>query len=177
MSEKRAAAGDSSGEPPLAIATLQAGAGGRIGLCRLPGLMGQLASDLDCVKSWGPAIVISLTEQAEMEAYGCRDLGQRLSRDGIDWRHLPIRDFGGLDGAMAEAWPALSSHLHALLDRGSGVLVHCRGGQGRSGMLALRLLVERGEDPAVGLQRLRSVRPGAVETDAQSAWASRTVLP
>ena len=58
------------------------------------------------------------------------------------------------------------------LARGEGLLLHCRGGQGRSGMIALRLLVERGEAPDAGLTRLRQARPGAVETAAQLAWAS-----
>ena len=38
-------------------------------------------------------------------------------------------------------------------------------------MIALRLLVERGADPEAALKRLRAVRPGAVETDDQFAWA------
>jgi len=39
-------------------------------------------------------------------------------------------------------------------------------------MIALRLLVERGEDASSALARLRAARPRAVETDAQLAWAS-----
>ena len=38
-------------------------------------------------------------------------------------------------------------------------------------MIALRLLVERGADGHDALANLRSVRPGAVETDDQLAWA------
>jgi hypothetical protein len=38
-------------------------------------------------------------------------------------------------------------------------------------MAVLRLMVECGEDPAQALARLRSVRPCAVETDAQLDWA------
>jgi hypothetical protein len=39
-------------------------------------------------------------------------------------------------------------------------------------MIALRILVERGEGGEAALARLRSVRPGAVETPEQLAWAS-----
>ena len=38
-------------------------------------------------------------------------------------------------------------------------------------MIALRLMVERGEASSVAFERLRALRPGAVETDAQRAWA------
>jgi len=51
------------------------------------------------------------------------------------------------------------------------VFAHCYGGKGRSGMVLLRLMVERGLDPDQALQDLRRVRPGAVETQAQWLWA------
>ncbi|MDH5531227.1 MAG: protein phosphatase, partial [Paracoccaceae bacterium] len=50
-------------------------------------------------------------------------------------------------------------------------------GCGRSGMAVLRLMVEAGEPVDVALIRLRKVRPCAVETDAQLAWASRQTGP
>jgi hypothetical protein len=40
-------------------------------------------------------------------------------------------------------------------------------------MAALRLMVEAGEPPDTALGRLRAVRPGAVETEDQMAWARR----
>ena len=54
---------------------------------------------------------------------------------------------------------------------GRGVAVHCRAGIGRSGMVALRLMIEAGEAPDDALARLRTVRPCAVETTAQMHWA------
>jgi hypothetical protein len=38
-------------------------------------------------------------------------------------------------------------------------------------MIALRLMVERGEPAEAALARLRAARPGAVETAEQLAWA------
>jgi protein-tyrosine phosphatase len=159
-------------EGSFSIATLHLDTGGRIGVCPLPGLHGHLTSDLELVRKWKPSIVLSLTEQSEMDVCGSGDLKSLLSRDGIDWTHLPIRDFGGPTGTSAEAWPELSLRLHSVLDHGAGVFLHCRGGQGRSGMLALRLLVERGENAEASLQRIRRERPGAIETEEQFAWAS-----
>jgi len=40
-------------------------------------------------------------------------------------------------------------------------------------MAALRLMVEAGEDANDALLRLRSIRPCAVETDAQMIWAQQ----
>ncbi len=165
------APGGCSQASPFVIATLQVEGGGRIGISPLPGKGDRFEVDLAAVLSWEPLLVLSMTEISEMEAAGSASLGARLESAGIEWAHLPVRDFGGLNGENALTWPALSSRLHSHLDEGNGVLVHCNGGQGRSGMIALRLMVDRGEDPNAALRRLRTARPGAVETDEQHAWA------
>ncbi len=156
------------------IATLQLEGRGRIGVCPLPGKHNALETDLAIALDWDPTLVLSMTELSEMEAVGSASLGDQLRQLGIDWFHLPVRDFAGLGRAEAKAWPELASAIHDNLDAGKGVLIHCRGGQGRTGMIALRLLVERGEEPDAALKRLRTARPGAVETDEQCTWALRS---
>ena len=154
------------------IATLALVGGGRLGLCPLPGLDGDFHADLKVLVDWRPAIVLTMAEASELHAASAAGLGSRLSDSGIEWVHLPVRDFGGLSADTAAAWPGLAVRLHKELDAGKGVLVHCRGGQGRSGMIVLRLLVERGIAPKKALADLRRVRPGAVETAEQMAWAT-----
>lgn len=152
------------------IATVPLPNGGRIGLCPLPGSSGSLDADLEVVRQWQPAIVISLTELAEMTALGSGDLGERLQDSGIDWVHFPVRNYQA-PGSGRIPWTDLSLRLHTLLDDGKGVLLHCRYGQGRAGTIALRLLVERGENENTGLLRLRAAREQAVETVEQLNWA------
>ena len=59
--------------------------------------------------------------------------------------------------------------LFLVLPFGSTAVV---GGCGRSGTAVLRLMVEAGEEASVALGRLRAVRPCAVETPEQFAWAA-----
>lgn len=160
-----------AGTMTFPIATIAVEGGGRIGVCPLPGHDGHLANDLQKLVTWKPAIVLSMTEQREMDACGIGDLGARLMRLDIEWVHLPVRDFSGLTAQNAHHWPYLSRRLHGILDRGKAVLLHCRGGRGRSGMIALRLMVERGQNPDAALLELRNARPGAVETEEQRVWA------
>lgn len=145
------------------IATLRLAGGGRLGISPLPGRFNDLLADVAAIARWDPQVVVSMTEQTEMAQHGAGHLGEALAQAGIAWHHLPIPDFSGPTAQAAAAWPALSARLHAVLDAGGGVLVHCRGGYGRSGMAVLRLLVERGEAPEAALSRLRAARPGAVE--------------
>lgn len=151
------------------IETLTLPGGARLGICPLPGRGGAALEDLAAIRAWRPDIVLSMTEAEEMARHNMADLGGLLSREGIAHASFPIRDFGTPTGM--ENWSALAVRLHAILDSGGAVLAHCYGGQGRSGMVLMRLMVERGQDPDAALAAIRTVRPGAVETDAQQAWA------
>lgn len=143
--------------------------GGTLALAPMPGRGGDLAADLVLVMDMAPTVVVSMTERPEM---GPADgMAERLRAAGIGWRHFPVADFGVPDAGAGGDWPALSGTLRAVLAGGGGVLLHCMGGCGRSGMVALRLMVECGEAPAAALARLRAVRPCAVETPAQLDWA------
>ncbi len=156
---------------PFRIATLDAPKGGRLGLCRLPGRSGALDEDVAAIADWGASVVVSMTPREEMVGKGAGSLPDALRARGIEWLAFPITDFGVPDGASA-SWADLGPRLHAVLDRGGGVLLHCAAGRGRSGMVAMRLLVERGMKPAAALASVRAARPGAVETPEQERWAA-----
>jgi len=151
------------------IAQLPTGAG-ILALCPLPGAGGAVTRDLARIADFAPALVISMTETRERADLGAAELPDRLAALGIGWAPFPVPDFG--TPSQDADWGAVSIRAQAVLDAGGRVLVHCRGGLGRSGMAVLRLLVERGEDPDRALARLRAVRPGAVETEAQRIWAT-----
>jgi len=144
---------------------------GILALTGLPGSGGDYAEDLSHIRDWRPALVISMTTGPEMAAAGAADLGADLQAMGCRWVHLPVPDFDAPPEAIIAKWSPVSQSALQALAGGGRVLVHCRGGCGRSGMVALRLMLESGEAPEAALARLRAVRPCAVETDAQMRWA------
>jgi protein tyrosine phosphatase (PTP) superfamily phosphohydrolase (DUF442 family) len=144
---------------------------GILAITRLPGGEGDYASDIAGLSEWRPGLVISMTTQAEMAEAGAGDLGLDVQSSGSRWVHLPIADFGTPPADVEAQWAAVSKSALAALRGGGKVLVHCRGGCGRSGMIALRLMIEAGEAADLALERLRGVRACAVETDEQMAWA------
>ncbi|MCT4370502.1 dual specificity protein phosphatase family protein [Yangia mangrovi] len=144
---------------------------GILAISPLPGGGGDFVGDMAHVTEWRPAMVITLVTRAEMEAAGAALLGVHVQDHGSRWLHLPIPDFGTPPEEMRRLWPEVSAQARQALSGGGRVLVHCRGGCGRSGMVALRLMIEAGEAPDEALARLRHVRPCAVETDAQMGWA------
>jgi protein-tyrosine phosphatase len=153
---------------PFVIAPIPAPPG-TLALCPLPGAAGAFDADLAQIAAFAPALVLSMTEAQERHVRGAGALPDRLAALGIDWAAFPVPDFG-TPPSNAD-WATLAARAHAVLDAGGRVLAHCRGGKGRSGMVVLRLMIERGADPDAALETLREARPGAVETDAQEAWA------
>ena len=155
----------------LTIAELAVG-GGVLALSPMPGRGGAYQADLRDLLGFGPALVLTMTTDEELVSKEAETLPDDLARNGITWLHLPIADFGAPDAGTATLWPEASAKARGVLAQGGKVLVHCMGGCGRSGMAALRLMVELGEEPSVALNRLRAVRPCAVETPEQYGWAS-----
>jgi protein-tyrosine phosphatase len=155
------------------------GAPGLIGLTLCPGKQARsalgltwqrdLSADLEVVRAWGAQAVVTLLEPQELAALGVQDLGAMVQGYGMQWLHLPIRDGCAPDGRFEARWTTAAPQLSGVLRGGGRVLVHCRGGLGRAGTVAARLLIERGLAPSLAIARVRAARPGAIETLDQEA--------
>ncbi len=165
---------------PLNIATLDTPGGGRIGMTFCPGktdpfaMSGPWARDLDtdlaAIQAWGASALVTLVEQHELVHLGVDGLGQRVRAMGLAWYHLPIRDVSIPTPEFETQWRTSGQALRARLLGGQALVVHCRGGLGRTGLIAARLLIELGESPPTALHRVRAARPGAVETREQEMY-------
>ena len=148
-------------------------AGGILAIAPMPGGSGDYAGDLEHMREWRPALVITLTPRSEMVAHGSEGLGQDMQERGARWEHFPISDFGVPEPDVDRGWPEVSAYARKALAGGGRVLIHCKGGCGRSGMVALRLMIEAGEAAEPALKRLRGLRSCAIETEAQMTWSLR----
>ena len=65
------------------------------------------------------------------------------------------------------------------LRAGERIVVHCKGGLGRAGTVACVLLLDSGAviDAEEAMARIRTVRPGAVETCEQEAFLRTWLRP
>lgn len=166
---------------PLQIASVRAGRGfGRIGITFCPGKTQtdaatgrwerDLGVDLDAVRDWGATAIVTLIEQHELASLKVDTLGAETARRHMEWLHLPIRDVSVPTATFEAAWGRVGEGLRARLRDGFDVLVHCKGGLGRAGLTAARLLIECGLDPEIAIRDVRRVRPGAIETAAQETY-------
>jgi len=126
--------------------------------------------DLQAILDWGGKVLVTLMEQYELRQLGVEDIGERAGEIGLKWYHLPIQDVSIPDSEFEKTWDVVSPILHKHLDAGEHVVIHCRGGLGRTGTIAARLLVESGETPQNALHRVRVARVGSVETEEQEEY-------
>jgi ADP-ribosyl-[dinitrogen reductase] hydrolase len=88
---------------PLQIATTSAGPRfGRVGITFCPGKYDQNAMsgywdrdldlDLDAIRDWGAAAVVTLLEAREFTLLRVERLGEEVTRRNMLWFHLPIVD-------------------------------------------------------------------------------------
>ena len=123
--------------------------------------------DLDALLDWGAAAVVTLMPMEELHFVQAQDIGVACEARGMEWHHLPITDVDVPDADFEAAWVYSGLRLRDHLRQGRNVLVHCRGGLGRSGTIAARLLVELGWPAADAIAAVRAQRKGAIETSAQ----------
>jgi atypical dual specificity phosphatase len=84
---------------------------------------------------------------------------------GMTITTIPIKDY--TPGTPDQRNLALQA-IHTSLSQSEPTLVHCKGGLGRTGMiLALYLIYEEKLDAKIAIHRIRSLRPGSIETPAQ----------
>lgn len=132
-----------------------------------------LALDLDAIEAWNACAVVTLVEDHELERLEITGLGQAVTDRYMAWIHAPVRDYGVPCEKFEAIWVEAGPGLRARVRDGANVLFHCKGGLGRAGTIAARLLVELGMEPDVAVEQIRSVRPGAIETAKQLDYVMR----
>ena len=166
---------------PLRIAIVRpTPAHGRIGITFCPGKKDpdawtgawhrDLFVDLDAIKKWGAALVVTLVEQHELENLEVPELGAMVRSQGMEWLHLPIRDLSIPSASFETEWRRQGEYIRSLLRNRFDVVVHCKGGLGRAGTIATRILIELGETPQKAIDAVRAVRPHAIDEGVQERF-------
>lgn len=134
---------------------------GLLGGMQYPGLLGDVADDLDGLQALGVRVLVSLTE-----APFDRD---RLQAYGMEGLHYPIVDMSIPTFPQAEA---MCQRIAALIARQQPTVLHCKAGLGRTGTMLACVLVYRGMDAMRAIEAVRTVKPGYIQTEEQLAFVS-----
>jgi protein-tyrosine phosphatase len=142
---------------------------GRVAMAARPRGGDWLGDEIADWKRSGINTVLSLLEPAEEKDLDLRDEQSEVQRQGLEFLSFAISDrqVPGSDEKLAQAL----EKVDRALSNGKNVLVHCRQGVGRSGLVAACLLVRKGMSPGAAVEKASAARGVAVpETEAQREW-------
>jgi protein-tyrosine phosphatase len=131
-----------------------------------------LEDDIGNWKREGVHEVLSLLTREEENDLRLQGESAEVVKNGMEFVAFPIADrqVPQSQAQFAEILDKVSGDL----TRGRSVLVHCRQGIGRSGLMAACLLVKAGVSPGAAIDMVSAARGLAVpETAEQKEWIER----
>jgi protein-tyrosine phosphatase len=157
---------------------------GRLGMTFAPGMKTparhgrwerDLETDLRVLRDeYGADALVSVIEEHEYGGYGIPELFERDRVGGIEVLRFAIEDMNVPKEAKAAEYEELIRGIVERMRDGKNVVVHCRGGLGRTGTVAACVLVALGDHSAdEAIDAVRAARKGTVQTRDQEDFVHR----
>jgi ADP-ribosyl-[dinitrogen reductase] hydrolase len=131
--------------------------------------------DLAAIKAWSADAVVTLMESKELDIYDVRDLPGKVRGLGMTWIHLPIQDEQAPTKQFDLAWHTEGKALVERLISGQRVLLHCKGGLGRTGTVAAKLLIELGISADDAIAMVRNARSDTIDLGQQENYVRKQI--
>jgi len=100
-----------------------------------------LKADLAYYRSQGVTCVVSVLLETEVKAHQLQEEGALCEQLGMRFKHFAIKD---MDTPEQAALKDFNQTLKQALEQGEGIAIHCHGGRGRAGTVAITLMKEFG---------------------------------
>lgn len=162
---------------PAAALPLQ----GRLGMTIAPGKQNlgmqflwhrDLPQDLDRLRNhYHTDVLVSLLEAPELTQLNIPHLFSEVEQRGMHSCWFPIPDFSIPE--TIQALVPLVEKILSTVEQGQTVVVHCRAGLGRSGLVVSSCLTYLGYSAPAALALVRQIRPGSVETQKQEEFVEQ----
>lgn len=122
-----------------------------------PGLFTSVEEDMDRLDRLGIKVIVTLTEKPLAG----------LDPDRFEVIHFPIDDMGIPTPRSASG---LCDEVMARLEQNRPVLMHCKGGAGRTGLMLACCLVRLGRAPETAVREVRTVNNAYIQTSTQERF-------
>ena len=135
---------------------------GQLFLTPCPGSKGlNLIDSLMELQNAGATVVITLMTEPEMRINSVARLPEICEQLGLTWLHVPVEDEGAPNNEFTARWQQAAPQVHQRLDNNENIVIHCKGGSGRTGVLAAQILMERGAPMQPTIDTIKALRPNA----------------
>ncbi|BCV50625.1 phosphatase domain-containing putative toxin [Shewanella algae] len=135
-----------------------------------------VAEAVATLKAAGTEVIITLMSLSELDTFGASLLPDICGEVGIRWLHLPIEDDASPAEEFELAFAKHKSVLQTLMQNNATIAIHCRGGSGRTGLMAAILLLLAGGSLAQVITQVQSIRPNALTNVNQRGYIERITL-
>ena len=151
---------------------------GRLGMTFAPGMWAEsmrgrwerdLAAYLRTLEEkYETDVLVSLMEDHEYHGYRIPELVEQDRLGDMEILRFAIEDMGVPREAESERFEATIREIVQRLEQGQNVVVHCRGGLGRTGTVGACVLVALGHHSAdEAIAAVREARKGTIQTREQ----------
>jgi protein-tyrosine phosphatase len=142
--------------------------GGTLSVMAKPVAGEWIEDEFSGLRKLGVTHVVSLLESDEAHEVGLRDEKSLCEKNGICFTSFPIQDRGLPNKQKAIE---LIQLLYSDIMAGGHVVIHCRAGIGRTGIIAGGVLLQMGYSDVDALKLISAKRGVSVpDTDEQEQW-------
>jgi len=143
-------------------------ASGELLLTPCPGTKGFSVEDsITTLKNEGAQAIITLMSTEDLLKNNVEVLPKACDLAEVLWFHMPIIDNQAPDQTFIEQLNANSTHILSLLAQGKTIAIHCKGGSGRTGLMAALVMLLSGEKLDSITKKVQKIRPKALVKAAQ----------
>ncbi|EWC39915.1 protein phosphatase [Pseudomonas stutzeri] len=128
---------------------------------------------LATLQAAGAEALITLMPSEELVRNEVAQLSQLCTERDLEWLHLPVADEQVPLDDFDQAWAQSVTRINELLDAGKSIAIHCKGGSGRTGLIAARILIERQVSREAAIASVQALRPRAIQHPAHVGWIER----
>jgi len=132
-----------------------------------------VAEALDTLKEVGASALLTLMPTEELTQNEVKNLPGQCQQRDIEWFHLPVEDDQAPGERFQAAWDVNRERIKQLLTEGKNIAIHCKGGSGRTGLIAAQLLIECGVPLREAVSDVQALRPRAIQHPAHIHYISQ----